>query len=894
MGSAKRARGYGGIFMNTAGGHNVQNTGRFVMRYLKFACYGLGALVVVVGAVFAYVAATFDPNDYKDEITRLAREKTGRLLTIQGDIRLTFFPKIGVSLGKTSLSERGTSEEFAGVDDLRVSLALFPLLSKRIVVDAVLIDGLRARLVRRRDGTTNIDDLIAGGEQDPSPELKSTDSTSSPAATLDIEAVRVRQATFVWNDERTGSEYTISDMTLTAGRVAPGVPTAFEFGATVISNQPTLDLTTKLAGTLDADLERQIFRLTQLRAEASGVAAAITGLTATLSGDVEARTASHRFVLRTVRFDGSGAIGSDRFSTQLETPSIVLDQGTLSVEALVAALSGNLAGVELSQSRLAAPKVRVDLDRQLLEVERLELNASGKRDADRFDLKVDAPQLSITPEKATGAAVSAVLKAQGPQLAADARLRFSAIEGSAKALKVAELRLDLDAKQAQNAIKGHASTPVAANLESQVFELPKIAGKFDLRSPALPTKSSIVSFTGKAIADVKREDVSADLKARFDESNIQAKGGMKRFAQPQYQFDVAIDTLNVDRYTVPKPEKTGAAPAQGEQKETPFDLSALKELNLNGTVRIGELIASNVKASNVRIDVKAANGKVEINPLSANLYQGSVDSVIGIDANQNRFAVKQNLTGVFVGPLLRDALAKDLLEGRGDIGLDVTAAGTTVGALLRTLAGSAKLGLKDGAIKGINLAQSLRGAKNMLATKSAQDSVASSSEKTDFSELAASFTIKNGKARNDDLSVKSPFLRLAGAGEIDLAEGGLNYLAKASIVSTSTGQAGKDLADVAGLTIPVRVSGPVNALKYRLEFGNAVADRSKQKIEEKKEALKTKLESQLQEKLLGASKPVAPASPQDEGQPGPDGAQESPAAPKPQDQVKKRLKDLIR
>ena len=76
------------------------------MKYLKYGLYALIALVILVGAVFAYVATTFDPNEYKSDVVELVRDKTGRNLNIEGDIRLTFFPKIGVGLGPTQLSER--------------------------------------------------------------------------------------------------------------------------------------------------------------------------------------------------------------------------------------------------------------------------------------------------------------------------------------------------------------------------------------------------------------------------------------------------------------------------------------------------------------------------------------------------------------------------------------------------------------------------------------------------------------------------------------------------------------------------------------------------------------------------------------------------------------------
>jgi len=280
--------------------------------------------------------------------------------------------------------------------------------------------------------------------------------------------------------------------------------------------------------------------------------------------------------------------------------------------------------------------------------------------------------------------------------------------------------------------------------------------------------------------------------------------------------------------------------------------------------------------------VKAAGGKLDINPLRADLYQGSVKGSAVVNANNNQISVKQNLSGVQIGPLLRDAADQDLLEGRGDVILDLTTAGNTVTAFKNALNGTAALNLKDGALKGINLAQSLRNAKSMF-TGGARESeqTAASGEKTDFSEMSASFVIRNGVARNKDLLVKSPFLRLTGEGEINLVESSLNYLAKAAVVATSSGQEGKDLADLKGLTVPVRVSGPFAALKYKLEFGSAFSAGVKQQFEQKKDELKDKLEDKLRSRLPGVT---APAS-------GEDGA--ATEQQKPEDALKDRLKKLF-
>src|SRR5207342_2837587 len=103
------------------------------------------------------------------------------------------------------------------------------------------------------------------------------------------------------------------------------------------------------------------------------------------------------------------------------------------------------------------------------------------------------------------------------------------------------------------------------------------------------------------------------------------------------------------------------------------------------------------------------------------------------------------LNGISIGPLLRDAVQQDLLEGRGNVALDLATAGTTVGALKKALNGTAGLNLKDGAIKGIDLAGAVRNIKSKLGAGDAEHS-ADTSQKTDFSELNATFTIKNGIA----------------------------------------------------------------------------------------------------------------------------------------------------
>jgi AsmA protein len=285
----------------------------------------------------------------------------------------------------------------------------------------------------------------------------------------------------------------------------------------------------------------------------------------------------------------------------------------------------------------------------------------------------------------------------------------------------------------------------------------------------------------------------------------------------------------------------------------------LKALRANGSLRIGALQVNNLKAANVRADLKAGNGRIDVNPLAATLYQGTLQGAASVNAAPAlpAIALKANLAGIQIAPLLKDLANNETLEGRGTVVLDVTTQGNTVSALKRALHGTGSLRLVDGAVKGIDIAGAIRNAKARLgALKGEQTQQADARQKTDFSELTATFNIASGIARNRDLSMKSPLLRVGGEGEINIGADTINYLVKASVVGTSKGQGGRDTDDLRGITVPVRVSGPLKAPSYKLDFGAMITDTARQKVEDA-------VKERLLERLGGGAKPGGDATPKD-------------------------------
>ena len=278
------------------------------MKILKYALFVLGGLIVLAGAAAAYLAATFDPNKYKSQIVRAVKEETQRTLRLEGNIALSFWPSLGASVGKVSLSERGSDKEFAAVDEAHVSLKLVPLPSKQAVVDTIRVKGLRANFTRAKDNKTNVDDLISPGP---------ASAGAKPAFGLDIAGIEITDATIQYADHAAGSKMVLSKLNLKTGRIAPGVPTSIDLSVQAQSDKPRVDLATTLKTKL-AFQPGQSIALDDLALEAKGAAAGITHIALKAAGSAAAGLKTGEYTASKLTATMSGESGKDKLEARLE------------------------------------------------------------------------------------------------------------------------------------------------------------------------------------------------------------------------------------------------------------------------------------------------------------------------------------------------------------------------------------------------------------------------------------------------------------------------------------------------------------------------------------------------------------------------------------------------
>ena len=395
------------------------------------------------------------------------------------------------------------------------------------------------------------------------------------------------------------------------------------------------------------------------------------------------------------------------------------------------------------------------------------------------------------------------------------------------------------------------------DIDVKAFNLRQLAEQLSIELPAMADSNTLelIQLSSQLEGSSKHINVN-QLNLTLDQSKLSGNLGIKQFSNPAISFRLALDEIDADRYLPPtstpkKPDtSTKAAPpaTASAAAASELPLETLRQLNLNGSLDIGKLKMSGTHSDQVHIEINANDGVIKLHPMTANLYQGQYQGNVGLDARSKKLkvSINENLQNLQAGPLLKDLSGDDKISGLVNAKVNLSGSGVNVEKIKQSLSGNGEFSFTDGSLKGVNIAESIRKAK--AALKGEVLPANNEPVKTDFSSLAGSFKASNGVINNQDLALMSPLLRINGAGTADIVKEVIDYGLKVSIVETSTGQAGKDLADLKGVTIPVKITGSFNDPKPSVDLASIAKEKATAEIKEK---LNEKINEKLGDKLDG-------------------------------------------
>lgn len=798
----------------------------------------LGVLALLFAVAAAVLIATFDANHFKTVAIDWMKTEHQRRLVIDGPIELSFFPRLAVTVSGLRLSEAGRDDEFAVVEEAALAVRVVPLLSKELVIDRVSVRGVRASYLRDAEGVRNIDDFVpdkAGAETSAGAAAGEDSGESAGTMRFDVSAVEFEDLRLRVRDELADVEGELVLQSFSSGRLANKVKSPVSLQATLRLTRPqAVEMALDGSLILALDLDENAIAMSELKLGVDGAGAGVEALSLVLEG--------------ALAWDGS-----------------MVSAGPLQL----ALKSATLSEVSLAPSRLSLTRALLAPDARRFELEALRLALAGRQATQLFELELDWPKLAVDATQLEGSGLSGRLKLTGPNTL-EGSFESAAPSGNFNALRLPGVDLTLAGSIGGRSVDGGVKAGVVLNAGEGAVILEGLQLRATLADPAsgLQPLQLVVGGSASADAGMAQWKLNGTLNTqRFDTSGQAVLTG----AVPHIKASADFDSLDLNQLLA------GARPAVADSTtatatsstatasaDTPVPLDGLQAVNGEFELEAGALVFRHYKVADARLVATLDKGLLHVSTLSGRAWGGSFAGSGSADANTGSVAAKLDARGVDVNALLKDVADKDVLEGTGNVAADLTSGGATVGALRSRLGGSAALQLRDGAIKGINLARSLRQAKAALSRK--QDAVvqAKASEKTDFSAMSVSARIADGVAHSDDLDIKSPFLRIGGEGRVDIGRGRIDYEARATVIASPAGQGGAELEALRGVTVPVALSGPIDAIDWTIQWSTVVTATVKQKLkDELSEKLSDKLGTRLGRPTADDGPPAAPATPQD-------------------------------
>lgn len=845
-----------------------------------FSLVVLAIVTVVGGAIFLL---TFNPNSYKQKLADIVQQKYQRTLKIDGDIELSLFPRIGLSVQGLSLSDRNSEDPFASLESARFAVALWPLINNRLVVDHVAVTGFKAWIVRDEEGKLNFDDLLqappAGPqlpvarsgvsllpaaqaaeapqekpvepapESLPVPELIAKRSGSETDFQIDIAGLSLKGGEIHYFSKRSNVIGRLLQLEVNTGRMTFGQPFDVAFKSRLSGDYPVADGVLEGQGQLSLDPASKSYSAQKLSLSFVGDLDELQAQSLTVKGNVAYKSAQRQF-------------SATNLDTQLQGQWL----GAYPVSDLNATLS--------------TPKMQIDSVSDLVSFEKLALRVRGKNEDQNLDLALDVPRIQVSPAQAEGSPVVASLKVSGPRVLG-LGLTLQGWSGNSEELLFEQAKLDGAIKQGSRVAQLKASSPMQWQPSNEWLRLPEIQANIRVEDEADAGSRFEMPVTGQADLNKGKQHYSAQLSS----STEQAQGSLDVTLQdkgkgPLLDAVLKADKLDLDELrsifwvtapevvpaTEPEPQaeapeaaaeqepaaeggeqteqqpkaaEADAAPPAEEAPEETTSYAWLDKITFDLRFEIEKLRSLGVVMDQVKAQVKNQGQLINLSQFNAQAYEGQLQAKAKVEPGK-RFEMGLKLQQMQVGSLLLDAFGNDYLAGKGNVDLNLKAQGNTQEERLNALEGGLTVDLHDGSWRSVDLDQSVRDINEAVRNAfSGQIPLllpeSDPLRRTVLSRLQGSLDIKKGQATFRNLRATTPILTVTTAkgSTLDLVTQHANVTLQARLNHNNlAADERKSFQDLRNVLIPIHISGPWAALSYQIQWKDIASNSIKKALQD--------------------------------------------------------------
>ena len=756
--------------------------------WLRRSLYVFGTVLLLLTGAAVWLALSFDGERIQRAAIDWMRANHARELTFDGPVTLQLWPHPAVAVHGVRLSESGQPEQsFATIEEAALSVRLEPLLARREVeIDSVVAKGVRLSIRRGADGRRNIDDLLAhavgGGEP-----------RTGTRRQVTIETIELADAEFYLSDALADVEGRFVVQQLSLGPYGAARRLPLHLQAQTDLKRPLLNASLAL----DAGLELlpasepnapPIVRLVRANLQLRGQGYGFEDLDARLQADA-------------IRLDYGAAAGVADSHVELDGVQLQF--------------SGARLGWTVDTGRLGLARLRLDVLSRSLEFERLALQLQGRRHQTTIDAQLDWPALKVVGENLQGAAMAGRLVLGGDQRLL-LQLNSQAPSGVFERITVPALHAEVEGQAGSSAVQGKADATLVITPTPFAVALDPLSLMLQMSDPSLPPLQLKLAGQAQLSASAGGGRAEGTINDQRFEARMDATLGRPR---AYIDVDASFGTLDLNRFVAPDERSTAPAPTAASAA---VNLQPLRWVDARLRLNVARLVWPPYRVDGLELQADIDNGALAVQRLAGRAWGGRFDTSGGADAGSGGLSLRLRAIDVDLRALLVDTLGYDGLRGRGRLDAELRSRGSTVGALHAALNGRAAFALRPAAIRGIDLAQTLRGWRT--APEGGSTTVAGdATRQTDFSQLDASFDIRDGVGHSTDLDGRSDFLNVAGEGSIDLARRRVDYLLRARVVNTAGGRAGPEMVMLNGVTVPVELHGPFGDVQWQVRWPSVTA-----------------------------------------------------------------------
>jgi len=371
-----------------------------------------------------------------------------------------------------------------------------------------------------------------------------------------------------------------------------------------------------------------------------------------------------------------------------------------------------------------------------------------------------------------------------------------------------------------------------------------------------------------------------DFNLTLDGSTLSGWLHVLDISKQQLRYDFAFDRLNINDYLPPVAVVPDSDKAVNVAQKTNTEVSAetdvvssgdekivlplemMRQLDVQGDFRVADLTASEYQIKQFLMSLQAANGEINIKPLSMQVLQGQVTAAVRTNVQKEKpvYAINLDVNQVQAGPVVNpflDGLMGDKplsMKGAVNVAVDVTTTGDSVNQLKQASKGAIVLDMKETEVNGFDPEYYMRSSiadyvhsKGFGLSKTIMGSY-KPREVTVFDKIHSTVNLADGKARTNDFLMDSKRVQVRAKGYADIMQNTLDVTSSVKLPRAKT--AAEKIFDE---PVYVRVHGPFDALQYELDKDRLKAsttdvlkDQAKAKLDAEKQRLKAKADAEKQ------------------------------------------------